>query len=33
VLDEDPLAVEPDRLRALRVHGTVLGGRHFAAAI
>jgi len=31
VLDDDPLAVGPDRLKDVRVWGTVLGGRVFQA--
>lgn len=32
VLDDDPLAVPPERLKDVRVWGTVHGGRVFAAA-
>jgi predicted amidohydrolase YtcJ len=32
VLDEDPLAVDPMRIRDIKVWGTVLGGRHFPAS-
>ncbi len=31
VLDDDPLALAPERLRDIRVHATVLGGRVFPA--
>ena len=30
LLDEDPLAIEPDGLRDIGVVGTVMGGRHFS---
>ncbi|MCT1828962.1 amidohydrolase [Brevibacterium luteolum] len=33
VLAEDPLAVEPAQIGAIRVHGTVVGGRHFASNV
>jgi predicted amidohydrolase YtcJ len=32
VLDDDPFEIGPERLKDVRVHGTVLGGRVFAAA-
>ena len=32
VLDDDPLAVPPQALKDIHVHGTVQGGRVFVAA-
>ena len=33
VLAEDPLAVAPEALGAIRVHGTVVGGQHCASTV
>lgn len=33
VLAEDPLAVAPEAMGDIRIHGTVVGGRHFASNV
>ncbi len=33
VLAEDPLEVEPERIGEIHVHGTMVGGRHFATKV
>ena len=33
VLEEDPLAVAPEAMGDIRIHGTVVGGQHFASNV